>query len=122
MDAVHFPLMFRRHSFLHLALPFSLSVSVTIRVSKHLASGDYSDARLVAWLGILEATVLTSLGAAAMHYMRWYVGFLFSADEDVVRRVGDLARWAAIYQLSCGVTAAAQGVLRSTSHQKDLMM
>lgn len=77
---------------------------------------------MAAWLGIVEAAVLMAGSAGLTYYLGSHVGYVFSASEDIANRVRSLVLYGAWFQLAYGIQTAAQGVLRATLHQRDVMM
>lgn len=130
-------------SFFFLSLPFALSIAGTVQVSRQLAKKRYKKARTTAWLCILEGSVLMALAAALMWALRDYsgtffillelsafiflsfniifAGYIFTNNEDITNRLRSLAPYNAGFQVAYGVYGSAQGVLRATSHQLDLL-
>jgi len=48
-------------------------------------------------------------------------GYLFTNNQDIVYRLRTLAPYNAGFQVAYGIYGSAQGVLRATSHQLDLL-
>ena len=48
-------------------------------------------------------------------------GYLFTNNQDIVHRLRALAPYNAGFQVAYGIYGSAQGVLRATSHQLDLL-
>ncbi len=77
---------------------------------------------MAAWLGIAETAMLMAGSAGLTYYLGAHVGFVFSANADIAKRVESLVLYGAWFQLVYGIQTAVQGVLRATLHQRDVMM
>ena len=54
-------------------------------------------------------------------YVFYALGYIFTNNEDITNRLRTLAPYNAGFQVAYGVYGSAQGVLRATSHQLDLL-
>lgn len=76
---------------------------------------------MVAYLCLLEGTVLMMAAAGLMYFLKDYSGYIFTNNEDIINRLKGMAPYNAGFQVAYGVYGAAQGVLRATSHQLDIL-
>ena len=108
-------------SFCFLSLPFAVSIAATVQINQQLARKYHSKARLTAYFCLLVGTVSMTLIAVGLYELKDYVGYLFTTNEDIIGRVRSMAGYAAGFQVAYGVYGSAQGVLRATSHQFDML-
>jgi Na+-driven multidrug efflux pump len=108
-------------SFFFLSLPFAVSVAGTMQISKQLARKRHGRARLAAYLCLLEGTALMIAAALITYTLRDYTGYIFTSNEDIINRLKVMAPYNAGFQVAYGVYGSAQGILRATSHQLDIL-
>lgn len=108
-------------SFFFLSLPFAVSVAATVQISRLLAKKRHRKARLAAYLCLIEGSVLMALAAGTVFMLREYIGYVFTSNEDILNRLRTMAPYNAGFQVAYGVYGSAQGVLRATSHQIDIL-
>lgn len=92
-----------------------------MQISRLLAKKRHRKARLAAYLCLLEGSLLMALAAGITYLLRDYVGYIFTNNEDILNRLRTLAPYNAGFQVAYGVYGSAQGVLRATSHQIDIL-
>lgn len=98
-----------------------MSVAATVQISRLLAKKRHRKARLAAYLCLLEGSALMAVAAAVMYVLRDHVGYLFTSNQDILSRLRTMAPYNAGFQVAYGVYGSAQGVLRATSHQIDIL-
>lgn len=109
------------HSFFFLSLPFAVSVAGTMQISKQLARKRHRRARLAAYLCLFEGTMLMVAAALITYTLRDFMGYVFTNNEDIINRLKVMAPYNAGFQVAYGVYGSAQGILRATSHQLDIL-
>jgi Na+-driven multidrug efflux pump len=77
-------------------------------------------AKSVAWLAVYIATVISGVLAVAVYYGHRIFGLVFSADQDVLRRMHQIAPLVAGFQVIYGLQGAVQGALRGGGKQLSL--
>lgn len=92
-----------------------------MQISRQLAKQRYKKARTTAYLCILEGSVLMASAAGILYFLSDYTGYIFTNNEDILNRLRTLAPYNAGFQVAYGVYGSAQGVLRATSHQLNLL-
>ena len=105
----------------YLAIPFSLSVACTVRVSQLLASKRPERAAVCSAVSMIVGAVFVGLTGLLAYYLPSLVGYTFTTDKDVVSRVVQLAPYLAGYQAMWGLTGLCQGVLRAQGKQMEVV-
>ncbi|KAG1668163.1 hypothetical protein FOA52_005155 [Chlamydomonas sp. UWO 241] len=106
----------------YFSLPFAIATAATIRVGTLLGAGLPQQAQLAGRLSVIFSAGFMVLSACAILASRNMIGFLFSADLDVVSTMALIAPYAALFQVSDGFMGAAQGILRACGRQAHLMV
>lgn len=76
---------------------------------------------MVAYLCLIEGTLFMTLAAGLQYLLRDYIGYIFTGNEDLIARLKSLAPFCAGFQVVYGIFGAAQGVMRATSHQLEML-
>ncbi|KAJ1305222.1 hypothetical protein OPQ81_000251 [Rhizoctonia solani] len=94
--------------------PYSLGVSVAVRVGNLLGSGDGRRAKIAAEtaIGMSIITALTMSTIIMMFRGSW--SYMFNKDREVARLVANVLPLLALFQIVDGATAVTDGVLRAT--------
>lgn len=59
--------------------------------------------------------------AGIVYVLRDHIGYAFTSNSDIINRLKPMAPYLAGFQAAYGVYGSAQGVLRATSHQLDIL-
>ncbi|KAB5588731.1 MATE efflux family protein [Ceratobasidium theobromae] len=94
--------------------PYSLGVSIAVRVGNLLGSGHPRKAKLAAKtaIGMSLVTALTMSTIIMVFRKSW--SYMFNGDEQVARLVSSVLPLLALFQIVDGATAVTDGVLRAT--------
>lgn len=108
--------------FLYISIPFSLSITASIRISSLLAAQNHNGAALTSRVVILLGFMLSIGFASLTYYLGDYIGYLFSSDQDTINRVALLAPTVAIFQTVNALQPCAQGILRGCGQQGTVVL
>ncbi len=93
-------------------VPLSISIAMTVRVGQALGAGRPHQARFASNCGILTAMTASVLAAILMLVAPEFIARIYSNDPQVIHLAASLMLYAALFQLSDGMQAAAAGALR----------
>ena len=93
-------------------VPLSLSFGMTIRVGQSLGAGDGQKAAFSSFSGIAACTLTALVSANIMWWFPEVITSIYTKDPAVIALAANLLAFAAVFQLSDGVQAAANGALR----------
>ena len=109
-------------SFFYLVFPFSISVAATVRISKLLEHNKHTSALVVTRLSLLMGFILMLVSAAGVYFFMDYVGYIFTADQDIVERLrGYVTMYAVLFQVLYGLQGCLLGPLRCTSQHWEIL-
>ncbi|CAE6482403.1 unnamed protein product [Rhizoctonia solani] len=94
--------------------PYSLGVSVAVRVGNLLGSGDSRKAKVAAETGIGLSIITALTMSTIIMVLRGSWSYMFNKDVEVAKLVTKVLPLLAMFQIVDGVTAVTDGVLRAT--------
>lgn len=98
-------------------VPFGLGVAASARVGNLLGARRPRDARRAAHCAAALSAVAGALILAALMGVKDVFGRFFNDDERVVRLVGEVMPFVALFQIADGLNGSCGGVLRGTGRQ-----
>ncbi|KAF8747524.1 MATE efflux family protein, partial [Rhizoctonia solani] len=93
--------------------PYSLGVSVAVRVGNLLGSGDSRKAKVAAETGIGLSIITALTMSTIIMVFRGSWSYMFNKDVEVAKLVTKVLPLLAMFQIVDGVTAVTDGVLRA---------
>ncbi|TPX55066.1 hypothetical protein PhCBS80983_g05634 [Powellomyces hirtus] len=93
-------------------IPLGLSIAASTRIGNALGAYATQTARAAALASVLVAACLAVVNCSLLLIVRNRWGWLWTADPAVVKLVAAILPFAALFQLSDAVGAAAAGILR----------
>jgi len=93
-------------------IPLGLGMAITVRVGNAVGRGDLPEARFRGWSGIGLALITQILSALVIFLFPKQIAALYTSDPKVATVAVSLLFFAAVFQLSDGLQAAAAGALR----------
>ncbi|KAL5634052.1 hypothetical protein ACGC1H_006027 [Rhizoctonia solani] len=94
--------------------PYSLGVSVAVRVGNLLGSGDARRAKIAAETAIGMSIITALAMSTIIMAFRESWSFMFNKDTEVAQLVASVLPLLAMFQVVDGATAVTDGVLRAT--------
>lgn len=102
--------------------PFSISVAATVRINKLLEHNRHTSAVVVSRLSLLLGFLLMLVASGGVYLFMDYVGYIFTADEDIVQRLrGMVTVYAVLFQVLYGLQGCLLGPLRCTSQHWEIL-
>ncbi len=99
-------------------IPLGLSMAITVRVGNAVGRRDLAEARFRGWSGIVLALTTQIASALIIFLFPRQIAAIYTSDPQVSAVAVSLLFFAAIFQLSDGLQAAAAGVLRGLKDTK----
>jgi MATE family multidrug resistance protein len=93
-------------------VPLGLAGAITVRVGNAIGRGDPAAARRAGLVGIGIAGVFGLASASVMWLLPEWIARIYTADRAVIEMAAGLLLFAAVFQVSDGLQAAAAGALR----------
>ncbi|CAE6407400.1 unnamed protein product [Rhizoctonia solani] len=94
--------------------PYSLGVSVAVRVGNLLGSGDGRRAKIAAETAIGMSIITALTMSTVIMVFRGSWSYMFNKDAEVAQLVASVLPLLALFQIVDGATAVTDGVLRAT--------
>ena len=98
--------------------PLGLSIATATRTGNCLGANLSNTARHVAYTAFILSVLLACVNLTALLSSAPYLGYLFTSDEDVIKKVEMILPLGALFQINDGIGAIGGGVLRGCGHQK----
>lgn len=98
-------------------VPFGLGVAASTRLGNLLGAGRPGDARRAAHCAAVLSTLVGAVILTLLLATRGVFGRLFNDDERVVRLVGAVMPYVALFQIADGLNGSCGGVLRGMGRQ-----
>lgn len=93
------------------------SMAGNIRIGNALGAGDPHRAKMAAYLALALAVFLSLLSVVFFVGFRGRLPYLFTADEDLIKKAKDLFLVVALFQIPDAVNGVIQGVFRAIGKQ-----
>ncbi|KAI0164530.1 MATE efflux family protein [Hypoxylon sp. FL1284] len=98
-------------------VPFGLGVAASARLGNLLGARKPREAARAAHCAAILSTILGAVILAVLMSTRSVFGRLFNDDERVVRLVGDVMPYVALFQIADGLNGSCGGALRGMGRQ-----
>ncbi|KAK2815640.1 hypothetical protein Q5P01_026107 [Channa striata] len=98
-------------------LPLGMSVAASVRVGNALGAGNIEQAKLSCKVPIICAFITSCFVGAGFSLSRNIVGYIFTAEQDILERVSDVMFIFGFLHLADGIAGVTGGVLRGTGKQ-----
>ncbi len=99
-------------------IPLGLAMAITVRVGNAVGRGDAREARFRGWAGISLALITQLFTATLIFLFPEQIAKIYTKDPAVAEVAVALLFFAAVFQLSDGLQAAAAGALRGIKDTK----
>ncbi len=93
-------------------VPLGIAMATTVRVGHAVGRGDVTGVRSAAAVGLLLTVLVQLVSALVLATLSPQIAALYTADVTVAVLAAQLIMYAAIFQLSDGIQAVANGALR----------
>lgn len=98
-----------------------LSAATALRVAHLFRQGRLLDAKYSTTLAVLQCTVVGCLGSVLIYGLGPWLGYVFTMNQDVVRRVAELSWLAALHLLSSSFMSLGLAIMRVLGYQMDCL-
>lgn len=103
-------------------VPLGMAMAITVRVGNAQGRGQHQEARFRGLSGLALTTLTQGLSAAVMLLFPAAIAAIYTPDPEVAAVAISLLFYAAIFQLSDGIQAAAAGALRGIKDTRTPMV
>ncbi|XP_040043366.2 multidrug and toxin extrusion protein 1 [Gasterosteus aculeatus] len=97
--------------------PLGLAAAASVRVGNALGAGNIEQAKLSCKIPIICALVIACVVGAGLSIVRNVIGYIFTTEPDILKRVADVMVVFVFSHLADAVAAVAGGVLRGAGKQ-----
>ena len=93
------------------------SIAGNIRIGNALGAGDTHRAKVACWLTLFLGLFLAALTTSFLIFFRHRLPYLFTTDEDLVKKAESLFLVVGLYQLPDAINAVQQGIFKGIGKQ-----
>ncbi|KAF3687198.1 Multidrug and toxin extrusion protein 1 [Channa argus] len=97
--------------------PLGMSVAASVRVGNALGAGNIEQAKLSCKVPIICTFIISCFVGASFSLSRNVVGYIFTAEQDILQRVADVMFIFGFLHLADGIAGVTGGVLRGAGKQ-----
>ncbi|KAM9314780.1 multidrug and toxin extrusion protein 1-like [Pholidichthys leucotaenia] len=98
-------------------IPMGLAGAASARVGSALGAGKIEQAKLSCKVPIICALIFACFVAAGLGISRYVISYIFTTEQEIIQRVGDVLLVCVFSHLCDAVAGAAGGVLRGAGKQ-----
>ncbi|XP_068606817.1 multidrug and toxin extrusion protein 1-like isoform X1 [Brachionichthys hirsutus] len=104
-------------AFIFYMIPFGIAAAASVRVGNALGAGDLQQAKLSARIPIVCGFILSCFFGATLFFTKNVIGYIFTSDQDIIRRVSLVLNVYAVSHICDSVAAVTGGVVRGVGRQ-----
>jgi len=93
------------------------SIAGNIRIGNALGAGDTHRAKVACWLTLFLGLFLAALTTSFLIFYRHRLPYLFTTDDDLVKKAESLFLVVGLYQLPDAINAVQQGIFKGIGKQ-----
>ncbi|XP_015243669.1 PREDICTED: multidrug and toxin extrusion protein 1 [Cyprinodon variegatus] len=97
--------------------PLGFSAAASVRVGNALGAGDIQQAKLSCKVPIVCASIIACIVSAVLATCKDVIGYIFTSDEDILRRVAEIMVVFCFTHLCDAVAGVTGGVVRGAGKQ-----
>ncbi|CAO3586916.1 unnamed protein product [Absidia cylindrospora] len=99
-------------------IPFGIAITASNRVGNCLGEGKAIKAKRASTMALIFAVIFGTLNSLFFIVSRSWFGYMFTSDQDVVRRVSAIVPLCALFQIADGAAGISSGIIRGLGRQK----
>ncbi len=103
-------------------IPLSISMALTVRVSKAMGERCKTKTKVACLAGLSINVIIAFFMAFSIYFLRFHIAAIYTDAEQVIKLSTELLTLAAIFQFSDGLQIAANGALRGFQETKSPML
>ncbi|XP_028976538.2 multidrug and toxin extrusion protein 1 isoform X1 [Esox lucius] len=97
--------------------PLGFSVAASVRVGTALGAGNTEQAKLSGKIAVICGVIVSCFVAMIIILSRNVIGYIFTTEQDIVNRVGDINLVYGFCHLVDGIVCVASGIVRGAGKQ-----
>ncbi|CAO3586101.1 unnamed protein product [Absidia cylindrospora] len=99
-------------------IPFGIAVAASNRVGNSLGEGNALKAKRASLMAFGFSIFFGAINSLFFFVSRSWFGYMFTSDEDLVRRVSAVLPLFSLFQIADGLSGVSSGIIRGLGRQK----